>query len=304
MVFSLRTETSFIYDLCGKNQESTGLPWNTETDMPSRKRDKKPFGGGTVYFIGAGPGDPKFLTLEGKKSLAGCKTVYAIDPYPETYGSLLRGKDVRDPFERVFAEITDEVQRGLREGDVGFLVPGDLTVFSPFLPLVENFGERARVIAGVGILNAAAALLKRTLDMPGVSHAVVLTSPKHIYRAGVPGELATLADAAGTMVLYMNNCPLSQLEDELATGFEPFTPVAIVSRVGMDGEKVYHATLSTMEKVVGDDDIFGFISGDPSLALILVGDILQTRSDPAFWDKRKKDCWDRKRRKGLGSPDQ
>lgn len=256
----------------------------------------------TVYFIGAGPGDPKFITLEGKGSLMRCKTVYAVDPYPETYAALLMGKDIKDPFEKVFAEITGDVEKELEKGGVGFLIPGDMTVFSPFLPLVEHFGERARVIAGVGTLNAAAALLKCTLDMPGVSHAIVLTSPKHIDKAGTSDGLALLAKAAGTMVLYMNNRPLSQLAGELAAGFGPYTPVAIVSRIGMDGEKVYNATLSTIETVVGDDDIFGLVSGDPSLALILVGDILKTRSDPAFWDKRKKDCWDRKKKIKENSP--
>jgi precorrin-4/cobalt-precorrin-4 C11-methyltransferase len=271
--------------------------------VPSEIREKDTSGGGTVYFIGAGPGDPKFLTLEGKRSLDHCKTIYAVDPYPKTYAALVKGKDIRDPFDRLFSEITDEVEKSLGQGNVGFLVPGDLTVFSPFLPLVEHFGERARVVAGVGILNAAAALLKCTLDMPGVSHAIVLTSPKHLDKAGIPDGLAVLANAAGTMVLYMNNRPLNQLAGELAAGFEPVTPVAIVSKVGMDDERVYHATLSTMEKVVGDDDIFGLVSGDPSLALILVGDILKTRSDPAFWDKRKKDSWDRKKKSRKSSPE-
>ncbi|UCG37967.1 MAG: hypothetical protein JSV00_07120, partial [bacterium] len=231
----------------------------------------------------------------GARALEGCALVYAVDPYPETFSALLQGKEVRDPFQRVFKEMVAEVEEGLADSDVAFLVPGDLTVFSPFLPLVERFGARARVIAGVGVLNAAAALLKRTLDMPGVSHTILLTSPKHIDRNAQDGELARLARAAGTMVLYMNNRPLEQLAGELSEGFDPDTPVAIASRLGMEGERIYRATLATMASTVGGDDIFGLASGEPSLAIILVGEVLEAPSDPVFWDRRKERFWDRKK---------
>ena len=249
----------------------------------------------TVYFIGAGPGAPKYLTLEGSDALADCRLVYAMEPYPETFGQFLEGKEIRDPFDRVFGELLEEVGEELSSASVGFLVPGDITAFSPFLPLVEHFGERASVIAGVGIINAAAAVLKRALDMPGISHSIVMTSPKHFDKSGHPEKMAELARAAGTMVLYMNNRPLDQLAQELGDGFASETPVAIVSRIGLAGEMVYRGTLATISSVVGEDDIFGLVSGDPSMAIVLVGDVLETASDPTFWNKRKKKFWDRQR---------
>lgn len=252
-----------------------------------------------VFFIGAGPGNVKYLTIEGKEALAECSLVYAVAPYPETFRALLAGKTVRDPFERVFDELVAEIEEAARTAPVGFLVPGDMTVFSPFLPVVEHFSERSRVIAGVGTLNAAASLIRQTLDMPGISHSVVLTSPKHIDKNGDPEELDRLARTAGTLVLYMNNRPLDQLAGELSGGFGPDTPVAIASRVGMEGEKIYRCTLSTMAAAVGEDDIFGMVSGDPSLAIIIVGDVLEEKSDPAFWNKRKEKFWNRKK-KGRG----
>jgi precorrin-4/cobalt-precorrin-4 C11-methyltransferase len=250
----------------------------------------------TVYFIGAGPGDPKYLTLEGKKALERCAVVYAVETYRETYALLLQGKDIRDPFERFFNEITDDIREDLLLGNVGVLVPGDFAVFSPFLPLVEHFEGRSRVVAGVGTLNASAALLKRTLIMPEVSRSVILTSPKHLENEAGAQELERLAKTAGTLVLFMNNRPLEQLSAELLQGFSHDTPVAIVSRAGMVGEKIYSATLSTIAGVVGSDDIFGLESGDPSLALVLVGAALTARSDPASWDRRKESFWDRRRK--------
>ena len=249
-----------------------------------------------VYFIGAGPGHPKYLTLEGQEALGKCGLVFALPPYPETFREHLTGKRIEDPFSFVFSEIRQKVKNGLEGGSVGFLVPGDLTIFSPFFSLVQHFGDRSRVIAGVGVVNAAAAHLKRTLDMPRVSHSVVLTSPKRIGNENAPEMLGKLASSTDTMILYMNNRPLDQLMEELAPGFGPDTPVAIVFRVGLDGEKVYRGTAATIADVVGPEDIFGIESGKPSMGIILVGEVLEADSDPSFWDRRKERFWDRRRR--------
>jgi len=247
-----------------------------------------------VFFIGAGPGDPRYLTLEGMEALEKCHLVYALPPYPETFSAYLDGKLIRDPFELIFSEINLEVEAALNNGSVGFLVPGDLTVFSPFLPLVEHFGERSLVIAGVGILNAAAALIKRTLDMPDVSHSVVLTSPKHIDKHGDGPSLAELSSAAGTMVLYMVNRPLTDLVEELKPGFEPETPVVVVYRIGLEGQRIYQGTLSDIARVVGEDDIFGLESGKPSLGIVLIGEVLEAHADPSLWNRRKEKFWDKR----------
>jgi len=247
-----------------------------------------------VYFIGAGPGDPRFLTLEGVRALEKCHLVYALSPYPETFSSLLEAKLVKNPFDSVFSEITLEVEAALKRGSVGFLIPGDMTIFSPFLPLVERFGERSHVIAGVGILNAAAALLKKTLDMPEVSHSVVLTSPKHMDKYGDGSSLKALSRSAGTMILYMVNRPLAELMDELEPGFGPDAPVFIVYRIGLEGECLYRGTVSTIAQIVGDDDIFGHESGKPSMAIVLIGNVLEAHADPSFWDRRKEKFWDKR----------
>jgi|GEM_PF-735028 len=257
----------------------------------------------TLYFIGAGPGAPGCLTLDGKDALQKCLVVYALHPFPETFSEFLSGKEVREPLEYGYEELIRDVQGALEQGDAGFLVPGDMTVFSPFLPVLEYFSSRSRVIPGVGTMNAAAALLKTSLDMPGISHAVVMTSPKRFDGEGGRERFCRLAKGADTLVLFMNNRPLDQLSQELSCRFPPETPVAIVSRIGLRGERVYRGTLCTIADRVGRDDIFGFESGDPSLAILIVGKVLEGRSDPAFWDRRKKQWGERKRKKGKsGSP--
>ena len=75
---------------------------------------------------------------------------------------------------------------------MALLVPGDFATFCPFQSYVAQYAERSVVIPGVGAHSAAAALLKRTFDSPGVAHATVVTSPKAITRDG--GEGVKLED--------------------------------------------------------------------------------------------------------------
>ena len=91
----------------------------------------------------------------------------------------------------------------------------------------------------------------------------------------------------------MNNKPISQLVSELGDGYAPETPVAVIYRIGLPEEKVYRGTVDTIADVVGDDDIFGLESREPSMAIIIIGEVLVAESDPKFWDRRKKQFWDK-----------
>ncbi|MEJ2698672.1 MAG: SAM-dependent methyltransferase [Desulfuromonadales bacterium] len=156
---------------------------------------------GHVYFIGAGPGDPDLLTLKGAELLRDCPTVFAFPPYEETFAGLLSGKTILEPFEFSFGELLQRVKKELKHGNVAFLVPGDLTFFSPFQAVIDFFGDRAQVIPGVGTVNTASARLRRTLFLPGAGHRAVIASPRLLGEEKGAPALEELAGSRGTAAL-------------------------------------------------------------------------------------------------------
>lgn len=246
-----------------------------------------------VYFIGAGPGDPDLLTLKGAQLLAASHAVFAPTPFEQTFAVHLVGKTVLVPFDFYFAELLDRIDELGTEGDVAFLVPGDLAFYSPFQALVDVLGERAVVIPGVGTANAAAAWLKKTLDLPGVCNRAVLASPRTLGDGEGAPTLTELAAPGVTLLIYMNNIPLPELAAQLKAGYGKSVPIAILHRLGLPGEVVVTGTLDDIVGKVGGRDFFNLSvpTGRPALTLVITGETLAATVDGTWWDWRRDHIW-------------
>lgn len=245
-----------------------------------------------VYFIGAGPGDPDLLTLAGARALEQCQKVFVPPPYEVTFASLLVGKSLHIPFDFYFEELLELINTALTSSDVAFLVPGDLTFYSPFQCLVDNLENRAVVIPGVGTANVASAFLKKTLDLPDVSSRAIIVSPRTL---GNDGSLSirSLAAPGVTLLIYMNNIPLPQLVDDLKSGYGENVPIAILHRLCLPGQEVVSGCLDDIIEKVGGRDFFNLEGQDrrPALTLVLVGETLQTTVDGTWWNYRRDNIW-------------
>ena len=246
-----------------------------------------------VFFIGAGPGDPDLLTLRGAEALASAVAVFAVPPYEETFAARLTGKEIHVPFHFYFDELRERLDFLLAKGPVAFLVPGDLTFYSPFQGLVDLLGERAVVIPGVGTANAASARLKKTLDLPAVCNRAVITSPRTLGdQEGAP-TLRDLAAPGTTLLIYMNNIPLPELVAQLRAGYGRSVPISLLHRLGLPGEDVVSGTLDDIVAKVGDRDLFHLdVQGRrPALTLVIVGETLAATVDGNWWDYRREHVW-------------
>ncbi len=246
-----------------------------------------------ISFIGAGPGDPGLLTLAGAEALREAAAVVAPGSYHASFAALLAGKELQSPFQLPHAGLVAWIEARLPRGPVAFLMPGDFAFFCPFPSFVAHFGDRGRVIPGVAAPAAAAAVLRRAFDVPGVAHTTVFTSPRAFSR---PGERVRLRDAARpgcTVVVFMNDLPLPELVAELRLGFGGDVPLAILENLSCPDERVTVATLDTAVAAVGPRDPFGIGSGEPepALALVVAGAALGSQEEAEWWDRRYEKIW-------------
>ena len=246
-----------------------------------------------VYFLGAGPGDPELLTRRAERILRDCSFVYIPPLYDEPFAELLDGKELFIPFEYYFADLIEMISAQLDKASVAFLVPGDQTFYSPFQSLIDELGDLSEVVPGVGTANAASALLKKTLDLPGVCSRVVLASPRTL---GDGPDTPTMGDFAApgvTLLIYMNNLPLVELVEQLRTGYGKDVPIALAHKVGLPEEELVLATLDTIVDRIGHRDYFNIDAPNPrpALTLILVGESLSANADPGWWDYRRDHIW-------------
>jgi precorrin-4/cobalt-precorrin-4 C11-methyltransferase len=244
-----------------------------------------------LYFIGAGPGAPDLITIRGLEALQKSKSVFLAESYQESFRDLLIDKKLYIPFDYFFDEIIDLTKKLLKDGDVSFLVPGDFTLFSPFQSIVSHFGDECMVIPGVGSLNAASSILKKTLDLPRVSGSIIITSPKRISKTEFTDELSELIRRDSTLVLFMNNMPAKELKAQLIKEYPPTTPVAVVHKISSPGEKVVITTVERLPDDIDDAEFFNIGEVKPCASIVIVGDVIGAAGNPEFWDYRKINFW-------------
>lgn len=246
-----------------------------------------------IYFIGAGPGDPQLLTLQGAEALNRAAVVYLPLPYDQTFVSHLQGKQILIPFDYDFSELLAKIEQQLEKGNVAFLIPGDLTFYSPFQGFIDHFSDRAEVIAGVGVANAASAKLKRTLDLPSVCNRALILSPKTLGDEEGSPQIEDFAAPGASLLIYMNNIPLADLAAKLRNGYGKDVPIALLHRLDLPDEKIIVATLDT---IVAACDGFDYFYLDdptqkPALTFLIVGETLNAKVDGEWWDYRRKTMW-------------
>ena len=244
-----------------------------------------------VFFIGAGPGAPDLLTVRGLNALSQCSVVYALPPYDEAFGPLLAGKTVFNPFDYYFAELLQQVEVQLRANSVAFLVPGDQTFLCPFHGIVDFFDDRADVIPGVGIVNAASATLKKSFDLPSVCQRTMLVSPRVLAERGELDQLPSLLDREVTVLLYLNHLPLVELAALLRQGFGENVPFGAFYRLGLEDQDVVLTSLDDVLCQVDEVSQFSLKSEtdgrSSSLLFYAAGHALTAKDDGEHWDRRR-----------------
>lgn len=228
----------------------------------------------TVYFIGAGPGDPDLLTIKGRDLIAKCDLcVYAGSLVPEVITKFVpRGARVINSasmsLEEFMAEITVADVMGQ---DVARIHSGDPSLYSAIgeqIALLEEKNISWEIVPGVPAFAAAAASLGKELTLPEVAQTVILTRTSSRSSAMPEGEdLATLARSGATLTLHLSAKRLTEIAEELVPFYGADCPVAVVARASWPDEETVRGTLSTIVQQVAD-------AGIVRTAIVFVGPVL------------------------------
>jgi len=152
----------------------------------------------TVYFIGAGPGDPELITVKGQRLIRACPVIlYAGSLVPEAVLGGHRAEIVVNTAELHLDEIIGLLEAAHVKGqDVARVHSGDPSLYGAIgeqIRRLNAIGIPYEIVPGVTAMAACAASLGCELTLPGVSQTVILT--RFATRTSMPDgeQLADLA---------------------------------------------------------------------------------------------------------------
>jgi uroporphyrin-III C-methyltransferase len=241
---------------------------------------------GTVWLVGAGPGDPDLLTRRAERLICAADIVFydalvgrgileLIPPHVERISVGKRsGRHSKDQ-ETINALIVRAAVAGKR---VVRLKGGDPSIFGRSAEEMEALAEHGiacRICPGITAASAAAASAGISLTLRGLARRLTFVTA-HVRAGELPDlDWASLADPQATIAIYMGKAAALSLSRALrAHGLDPQTPAILVENASLSNECITHTRLErlgqTAKLVLGDGP-----------ALVLIGKALETeRHDP------------------------
>jgi precorrin-4/cobalt-precorrin-4 C11-methyltransferase len=228
----------------------------------------------TVYFIGAGPGDPELITVKGQRLIRSCPVIlYAGSLVPTALLDGHRAERVVNTAELHLQQIIALLAEAHALGqDVARVHSGDPSLYGAIGEQIRELRARNipfEIIPGVTATAACAALLEVELTLPEVAQTVILTRYGHNSPMPAGEELGALASHRATLAIHLGVQHLPRIIDELLPYYGADCPIAVVHRASWPDQDWVRGTLADIEARVA-------VKGFRRTALILVGRVLAT----------------------------
>lgn len=226
----------------------------------------------TVYFIGAGPGDPELVTVKAQRLIRTAPVIlYAGSLVPDavlaghTAERVVNTADL--DLDAIVALLADAHAKGQ---DVARVHSGDPSLYGAIgeqIRRIRALGIPYEIVPGVTATAACAATLGCELTLPGVSQTVILT--RYATKTAMPANesLGDLARHGSTMAIHLGVRHLARIVAELKPHYGDDCPIAVVYRASWPDEERVIGTLADIVDKVARTDI-------ERTALILVGRVL------------------------------
>ncbi len=230
----------------------------------------------TVYFIGAGPGDPELITVKAQRLINQCPIIlYAGSLVPRAIFAEVENtaQAIVDTAPIHLDEIISYMEKAHNEGkDVARVHSGDPSLYGAIgeqIRRLEDLNIDYQIIPGVTAASASAAWLGKELTLSGVSQTIILTR----YEGKTPfperERLPALAASGATLAIHLGVTRIHKIVEELIPFYGEDCPVAVCYRTGWeDQDKVEGVLADIVEKVRAKKFT--------RTSLILVGPVLGT----------------------------
>ncbi len=230
-----------------------------------------------LTLVGAGPGDPKLITLKGVESLMTADVVLydalvdkEILKYAPTAECIYVGKRFNN--HRYSQDEINQliVEKAIEKGHVVRLKGGDPFIFgrgSEEVEFVENFGIETEVVPGISSATSVPSRLGISLTKRGVSESVwTLTGTTSQQKLSEDIELAMKSTA--TLVILMGMNKLSEIVELFKKQNKHDLPIAIIQSGYTDQENVGVGTIDDIEEVV-------LLKQLSNPAIIVIGEVVR-----------------------------
>jgi precorrin-4/cobalt-precorrin-4 C11-methyltransferase len=244
----------------------------------------------TVYFIGAGPGDPDLITVKAKALIERCPVcLYAGSLVPEAVVACAPDDAVvKDTAIMTLADTHAAIVAAHDEGrDVARVHSGDPSLYGAIaeqIRLLKRDNIPFEIIPGVPAYAAAAAAMGQELTIPEIAQSIVLTRMSMQSTSMPAGEtLDNFGRTGATLAIHLAIRNMREIERQLIPHYGADCPVAVAYRVGWPDQMIIRGTLSDIRKKVRAEKI-------TRTALILVGPALAESHDfvdSALYDPAK-----------------
>lgn len=216
------------------------------------------FPNGSVWLVGAGPGDAELLTRKAERLIRAASVVFhdalvgpdilALVPQgtARVYVGKRSGRHSKDQasIDRLLVEAALAGERVVR------LKGGDPSIFgraTEELEACRAAGVLAQVCPGITAASAAAASLGASLTLRGMARKLTLVTAH--ARAGEALDLdwTALADPEATVAIYMGKAAAALVSRQLIrAGLAPDTPVALVENASLPTERQFRTRLDLL----------------------------------------------------------
>lgn len=227
----------------------------------------------TVYFIGAGPGDPELITVKGLRLIQHCPLIlYAGSLVPiEVLKAAATTATLEDSAPLHLEQIISRIAAAHAAGqDIARVHSGDPSIYGAIgeqMRRLDQLGIDYEIVAGVTAASAAAALLKKEFTLSGVTQTVIYTR----FNAKTPmpeqENLDALAQHGATLAIHLSISHIHKIVARLIPHYGEDCPVAVCYRIGWPEQSYVIARLSDIVAKVRAKKF-------TRTALILVGQVL------------------------------